>query len=72
MGDQSNGKLWKSRSSKKKEMAKRNQTPGSSKGSNCQAGPQDRTMAKRNRSWKSKVYQSWLLRKNGSKKVGVQ
>lgn len=48
-----------------KKRGKMSQTPGSTKGDNCQATGLDRLMAKRNRSWKHPLYAAWCRKKRG-------
>jgi len=50
----------------KKRNAKgshRSETKGSQKGENCKAGPLDRYMCKRNRSYKHLLYKAWSDKK---------
>jgi hypothetical protein len=56
----STGFLW--RAKKTKKQSRKAQTAGSLKGENCKAGPLDRFMAKRNRSYKHREYAGWCER----------
>lgn len=46
------------------------QTPGKSKGWNCQATPLAKGIAKRNRSYKMKEYRAWNIKHDGTKGGG--
>lgn len=51
----------------KKTKAPSSETPGKTKGSNCQAMPKDKVFAKRNRSYKMKGYKDWCRRMDAKK-----
>lgn len=55
---------------KKNKNSQGSQTPGRTKGANCQATPTQKSFAKRNRSYKWDGYSAWCLQKNGTKKGG--
>lgn len=70
--DGSTGYDWccKKKQKTKNLIGGKGQTPGRQKGADCQATPQERFMAKRNRSYKHKSYSQWSASHTGKKKGG--
>ncbi len=56
---------WKAKKVRKK--GKQSQTPGRTKGPNCQASMLSRYMASRSRSYKDREYSRWAEMHNGKK-----
>lgn len=55
---------WRQR--KRRKAGKGSQTPGKDK-NGCSSSPLDRTIARRNRSWKHPKYPQWCEAKTGGK-----